>query len=86
MAALNGDLQVSEVSITDRAALAPIFRGVDYVFHQAALASVPRSVDDPLATNDANVNGTLNVLLASRDAPDRSAATPAIPRRLGRRS
>ncbi len=68
LAALNGDLQVHEVSITDRAVLPPIFAGVDYVFHQAALASVPRSVDDPIATNDANVNGTLNVLLAARDA------------------
>jgi UDP-glucose 4-epimerase len=61
-------LQVHEVSITDGAALAPIFQGADYVFHQAALASVPRSVADPLATNDANVNGTLNVLVAARDA------------------
>ncbi len=61
-------LEVHEVSITDREALAPIFKGVDYVFHQAALASVPRSIDDPVATNDANVNGTLNVLVAARDA------------------
>jgi UDP-glucose 4-epimerase len=43
-------------------------RGVEIVFHQAALASVPRSVADPLATNQVCVNGTLNVLLAARDA------------------
>jgi UDP-glucose 4-epimerase len=43
-------------------------RGVDWVFHQAALASVPRSVADPLATHRACVDGTLNVLLAARDA------------------
>jgi UDP-glucose 4-epimerase len=42
--------------------------GVDYVFHIAALASVPRSVKDPLASNEHNVQGTLNVLIAARDA------------------
>ncbi len=68
IAHLKGDLEVHEVSITDRAALDPIFKGADYVFHEAALASVPRSIDNPIATNEANVNGTLNVLLAARDA------------------
>jgi nucleoside-diphosphate-sugar epimerase len=43
-------------------------QGVDYVLHQAALASVPRSVKDPLSSHESNVNGTLNVLLAARDA------------------
>jgi nucleoside-diphosphate-sugar epimerase len=42
--------------------------GVDYVLHQAAIPSVPRSVADPLTTNDISVNGTLNVLLAAREA------------------
>jgi UDP-glucose 4-epimerase len=42
--------------------------GVDGVFHQAALRSVPRSVDDPVSTNDVNVGGTLNLLMASREA------------------
>ncbi len=42
-------------------------RGCEVVFHQAALPSVPRSVQDPLTSNAANVTGTLNVLLASRD-------------------
>ena len=42
--------------------------GADYVLHQAALRSVPRSVDDPMSTNDVNVGGTLNVLQASREA------------------
>lgn len=41
---------------------------VDYVLHQAALPSVPRSVADPLGSNQANVTGTLNVLIAARDA------------------
>jgi UDP-N-acetylglucosamine 4-epimerase len=43
-------------------------RGVDIVLHQAALGSVPRSIDKPLATHDTNVNGFLNMLVATRDA------------------
>lgn len=42
--------------------------GVDYVLHQAALGSVPRSIEDPLTTNEANITGFLNILIASRDA------------------
>ena len=42
--------------------------GVDYVLHQAALGSVPRSIDDPIATNAANIDGFLNMLVAARDA------------------
>jgi UDP-N-acetylglucosamine 4-epimerase len=42
--------------------------GVDYVLHQAALGSVPRSINDPVTTNDVNVSGFLNILVASRDA------------------
>ncbi len=40
---------------------------VDYVFHQAALCSVPRSINDPRSTNDVNITGTLNMLIAARD-------------------
>lgn len=43
-------------------------RGVNFVLHQAALGSVPRSLADPLATNAANINGFLNMLVAARDA------------------
>jgi len=43
-------------------------KGVDYVLHQAALRSVPKSMNDPYAYNDVNINGTLNMLYASRDA------------------
>jgi len=42
--------------------------GVDYVFHQAALGSVPRSIENPTRTNEININGTLNMLIAARDA------------------
>lgn len=43
-------------------------RGVDYVLHQAALGSVPRSIEDPVATNQSNVDGFLHMLVAARDA------------------
>lgn len=42
--------------------------GVDYVMHEAALGSVPRSIKDPITTNDVNIGGFLNMLVASRDA------------------
>ncbi|MEH6592461.1 MAG: NAD-dependent epimerase/dehydratase family protein, partial [Halioglobus sp.] len=42
-------------------------KGVDYVLHQAALGSVPRSINDPIATNQANINGFLNMLVAAKD-------------------
>ena len=43
-------------------------KGVDYVLHQAALGSVPRSIKDPITTNEVNVSGFLNMLVAARDA------------------
>ncbi len=46
--------------------------GVDYVLHQAALGSVPRSLADPITTNSANINGFLNMLVAARDAQVKS--------------
>ena len=54
-------------SITDPALCRDLFASADGVFHQAAIPSVPRSVADPLATNEANVTGTLSVLVAARD-------------------
>jgi UDP-N-acetylglucosamine 4-epimerase len=42
--------------------------GIDYVTHQAALGSVPRSINDPISTNDVNISGFLNMLVAARDA------------------
>lgn len=68
LAPLLKDIEFHQVSITDKAALDKIFTGVDCVFHQAALPSVPRSIADPLTTHEYNVTGTLNVLLAARDA------------------
>jgi len=54
--------------IRDRRALKRALKGVDYVIHQAALRSVPKSVDDPFTTNDINVFGTLNLLMESKKA------------------
>ncbi len=54
-------------SILDLSLLQKLFQGVDYVFHLAALARVPRSIEDPLITNEVNIKGTLSVLLAARD-------------------
>ena len=54
-------------SITDLPLLQKLFQDVDYVFHQAALARVPRSIKDPLKTNEVNIRGTLNVLMAARE-------------------
>jgi UDP-N-acetylglucosamine 4-epimerase len=49
-----------------------VMAGVDYVLHQAALGSVPRSLEDPVTTNDVNISGYLNVLVAARDAQVKS--------------
>ena len=46
--------------------------GIDYVLHQAALGSVPRSINDPITTNGANIDGFLNMLVAARDAEVKS--------------
>src|SRR5215467_11259539 len=61
-------IEVIEGDITDFPTVERAMRGVEVVFHQAALASVPRSVANPLATHRACVDGTLYVLLAARDA------------------
>lgn len=60
--------QFIEADIRDPAACNEACRGVDYVLHQAALGSVPRSLADPLATNASNIDGFLNMLVAARDA------------------
>ncbi len=55
-------------SLTDMAAVRSAVEGVDYILHQGAIPSVPRSVADPIGSNDAGINGTLNLLVAARDA------------------
>lgn len=65
---LHDRIEVIEGDITDLETVRKATRGIEVVYHQAALASVPRSVANPLATHRACADGTLHVLLASRDA------------------
>ena len=55
-------------SVADIDTVRPAVEGADFVLHHAALVSVPRSIDDPVACNEANITGTLNILMAARDA------------------
>ena len=71
---IGGEVEVIEADVRDIDSLRRAMRGVEYVAHQAALRSVPRSVDDPLSTDEVNVHGTLNVLMAARDAGVKSVA------------
>jgi UDP-glucose 4-epimerase len=62
------DIDFRVIDINETLRLRECCRGVDYVLHQAALASVPRSIREPQVTHVANVDGTLSVLIAARDA------------------
>jgi nucleoside-diphosphate-sugar epimerase len=66
--AFKNDVEIIEADIADTKNLAQYLQGADYVIHQAAIPSVPKSILDPLKSHNANVNGTLNLLLACRDA------------------
>lgn len=61
-----------EADIRDLSACQKACDGVDYVLHQAALGSVPRSIADPITTNEVNISGFLNMLVAARDAEVKS--------------
>lgn len=65
---IKGDFDFIEGDINDDSAVAKAIEGVEIVFHQAALPSVPRSVEDPAETHRVCVNGTVNMLIKSRDA------------------
>ena len=65
---IGGEIEFINASINDAAALNRAVQGVELVFHEAAIPSVPRSVQQPRETHDASVNGTFNLLLAARDA------------------
>jgi UDP-glucose 4-epimerase len=68
LAAIRDRIDFREIDLLDLTAVAQACHGADYVLHQAAIPSVPRSVADPIATNRANVDGTLNLLVGARDA------------------
>ena len=65
---IEGDFEFVEADVADADAARRIVEGIDVVFHEAALPSVPRSVADPVETHNACVNGTFNLLLAAKDA------------------
>lgn len=65
---IDGDFEFIEGDLNDSAAVRRALDGVEFVFHQAALPSVPRSVEHPLETHDACVNGTFNLLCRAREA------------------
>jgi UDP-N-acetylglucosamine/UDP-N-acetyl-alpha-D-glucosaminouronate 4-epimerase len=68
LAALVEQVELIEGDITRLADVEQAMRGMDIVFHQAAVPSVPKSIEDPVGSNRASVDGTLHVLLAARDA------------------
>lgn len=61
------EFELMEGDICDLETCRKAMEGIDYVTHQAALGSVPRSINDPITTNDVNIGGFLNVLVAARD-------------------
>jgi len=67
IAGIRSDVEVFRQDIAEAGKLDDIFKGADYVIHQAAIPSVPRSIIDPISSNRANVDGTLNVLVAAKD-------------------
>jgi UDP-glucose 4-epimerase len=84
-------MELIEADLNDERAVTDVCAGVDCIFHEAAIPSVPRSIKDPIASNHANVSGTLRLLVAAKDAKVRrviyagsSSAygnTPTLPKR-----
>src|SRR5207248_8704445 len=68
IAEILGKIDFREADLLDLDAMQNACVGVDYIFHEAAIPSVPKSVLDPLGSNLANVDGTVHLLIAARDA------------------
>ncbi len=68
LGAVRDKVDLRETDIRDLDSIRPVFKGVDYVIHLAALASVARSMEDPVETTQVNLGGAVHVLLAARDA------------------
>lgn len=91
IADLQGSLDFSETSLLDGARLPAVCRDIDCIFHEAAIPSVPKSIAEPKQTNRVNVEGTLNLLIAAREAGVRRVVfaasssaygeSPALPKR-----
>ncbi len=60
-------IEIIEGDIRDLSSVSQSMRGIDFVLHQAAIPSVPRSIENPLESHENNISGTLNVLIAARD-------------------
>ena len=65
---VNPKAQFHQLDIRDLEKIKPLFKGVDYVFHLAALTSIQFSIDNPAESHDVNLNGTINVLISAREA------------------
>lgn len=65
---INPKAEFHQLDLRDLDAIRPLFQGVDFVFHLAARPRIPLSIKDPISSHDNNLNTTLNVLVASRDA------------------
>lgn len=91
IAEIAGEIDFHEADLLDFKAIQQACRGVDYVLHEAAIPSVPRSVKDPLESNRANIDGTVHLLVAARDAKVKRVVyaasssaygdTPSLPKR-----
>lgn len=68
IAAIRSQMDFREADLLDMAAVRDACAGVEFIFHEAAIPSVPRSVADPQRSHEANLTGTLNLLVAARDA------------------
>jgi len=68
LADIRESIDFEQMDLQDVVGMKAACQGVDFVLHQGALASVPRSVKDPLTSHESNINGTLNLLIAARDA------------------
>ncbi len=65
---LEGRVELLEADLREPTACAMACRGMEFVFHEAAMGSVPKSIDDPQTSHDVNINGTFNLLLAAKEA------------------
>src|SRR5229473_5538788 len=91
LVALKGHAEFVEGDLRDLDSVRSAVQGIEVIFHQGALASVPRSIADPIRSLETNINGTQNVLLAARDAAVRRVVyassssvygnTPTLPKR-----
>lgn len=68
LADIRRSISFEQMDLQDVAGMRSACEGVDFVLHQGAVASVPRSVKDPVGSHESNVNGTLNLLISARDA------------------